>query len=77
MLKQYGLHVSTPIESSSGPQCVDPDIQTFTALRDPQRLQNKKYVLYIYIKHQYLRCVYTHTQLHHFESQESRIGYFM
>jgi len=36
------------IESSSGPQGVDPDIQTFTALWDPQRLQNTKYKLYIH-----------------------------
>jgi hypothetical protein len=32
-------------ESFSGPQNVDPDIQTFTALWDPQRLQNKIYTL--------------------------------
>ena len=30
-------------ESSSGPQGIDPDIQTFTALRDPQLLQNRMY----------------------------------
>ena len=30
------LHVSTHIESSSGPQGVGPDIQTYTALWDPQ-----------------------------------------
>jgi len=30
---KYGLHVSTSIESSSGAQGVDPDIQTFTVLR--------------------------------------------
>ena len=35
ILYHYGLHVSTPIESSSGPQDVDPDIRTFTALWDP------------------------------------------
>jgi len=28
---------------SSGPQDVDPDIQTFTSLWDPQRLQSKNY----------------------------------
>jgi len=33
------------IESSSGPQDVDPDIQKIIALWDPQRLQNKKYAL--------------------------------
>jgi len=33
------------IESSSGPQDVDPDIQKFIALWDPQHLQDKKYTL--------------------------------
>jgi len=33
---------------------VDPDIQTFTALWDPQRLQNKRHALYIKMKHQCL-----------------------
>jgi len=32
-------------ESSSGPQVKDPDVQTSTALWDPQRLQNKIYTL--------------------------------
>jgi len=36
------------IESSSGPQDVGPDIQTFTALWDPQRLQNKRHILNIH-----------------------------
>ena len=31
--------------SSSGPEDVDPDIQMFTALWDPQRLRNKMYTL--------------------------------
>jgi len=35
-------------ESSSGPQNVDPDIPTFTALCGPQRLQNKTYIIKIY-----------------------------
>jgi len=30
----------TQIESSSGPRVVYPDIQTFTALWDPKRLQS-------------------------------------
>ena len=38
---------------TSGPQDVDPDIQTFIALWDPQRLQSKMYTLQIYIKHIY------------------------
>jgi len=33
------------VQSSSGPQEVDPDIQKFNAFWDPQRLQNKKYTL--------------------------------
>jgi len=36
-------------ESSSGPQDVDPDIQKFSELWDPQFLQNKICALYIYI----------------------------
>ena len=32
-------------KSSSGPQDVDPSIQTFTALWDPKCLQNKMYTL--------------------------------
>ena len=32
-------------------QGVDPDIKTFILLWNPQRLQNKKYALYIQIKH--------------------------
>ena len=34
---KYGLHVSIHIESSSGPQGVDPYIQTLAGLWDPQR----------------------------------------
>jgi len=33
------------IQSSSGPQEVDLDIQKFIAIWDPQRLQNKKNAL--------------------------------
>jgi hypothetical protein len=36
------------VESSSGPRDVGPDIQTFTALWDPQRLQNIKHTLNIH-----------------------------
>jgi len=32
-------------ESPSDPQDIDPEIPTFTALLDPQRLQNKMYTL--------------------------------
>jgi len=48
---------------SSYPQVLKMLIQTYKRLLHcaiPQRLQNKKYALYIYIKHQYLG-VYTHT----------------
>jgi hypothetical protein len=42
--QQY-FNNNIPIESSSGPQVVDPNIRTFTALWDPQRFQNKMYIL--------------------------------
>jgi len=52
------------IESSSDPQDVDPSIQPFTALWDPQRLQSKKYALYIKIKYQCLWLVwYNRTEI--------------
>ena len=35
-----GLHVSTRIESPSGPQGVDPNVQTFAALWDPNAYRN-------------------------------------
>jgi hypothetical protein len=40
-----GRHVSSSIKSSSGPQVIDPDIQKFNALWDPQRLQKNEYTL--------------------------------
>ena len=39
---RYGLHNSTRIESSSGPQGVDPDIKNVYCIVGSQRLQNKK-----------------------------------
>ena len=48
---KYGLHVSTHIELSSGPQDVDPDIQTFTASWDSQCLQSKQLCIIHNIKH--------------------------
>jgi len=56
------LHVSTHIESFSGPQDVDPSIQT---LWDPQRLHSKKYALHINVKHQCLW--YTYIYIHRTE----------
>ena len=49
------LHVSTHIESSSGPQDIDPSIQT---LWDPERLHSTKYALHINVKHQRLWYIY-------------------
>jgi len=54
------LHVSTHVESYSGPQDVDPSIQT---LWDPQRLHSKKYALHINVNtsaYGVCVCVYTH-----------------
>ena len=45
-------------KSSSGPQNIHPDVQTFTALWDPKRLQNKMYTLYKYIKYQCFNILY-------------------
>ena len=41
-----GYIFSTHIESSSGPEGVGLDIQTFTALWDPQHLQKKVCIIY-------------------------------
>ena len=50
MLYQYELHVSTPIESSSGPQDVDPNIQTLLHCGIPNTYRIKSiHYSYIYI----------------------------